>query len=85
MLIKRPLLTRPDIAEIRRQVRAMRTPPDPVVYRPCPRCKQPMSRRNFGRMSGVVLDECVQHGIWLDETELDRIQQFVSVGGLELQ
>lgn len=43
------------------------------VYRKCPYCKKIMHRRNFARKSGIVVDECVAHGIWFDKHELARI------------
>jgi hypothetical protein len=41
-----------------------------------------MNRKNFAQSSGVVLDVCGKHGIWLDRGELERILGFVSGGGL---
>lgn len=54
-----------------------------VVYRRCPGCRQHMVRKNFGRTSGVVLDWCGQHGMWLDADELEHVARFVAAGGLE--
>ena len=84
-LVQRPLVSRPDLGEIRRQVRALRRVPDAVVYRRCPRCDAVMTRRNFGRVSGVIVDECGHHGLWLDAGELESIRRFVAMGGLELE
>jgi len=53
-----------------------------VVYVPCPQCKELMLRRNFGRVSGVVVDVCSAHGIWFDLGEVPRILSFVANGGL---
>jgi Zn-finger nucleic acid-binding protein len=44
----------------------------------CPKCKKPMQRGQYGRNSGVVVDTCTPHGIWLDPSELTRIIAFVS-------
>ena len=52
------------------------------AYVPCPTCKSLMSRRNFGRSSGVLIDLCRGHGVWLDHRELERILEFVRAGGL---
>lgn len=61
-----------------------RTPIDePLEYAPCVRCGKLMNRRNFGRISGVLIDECGRHGIWLDTGELEKIQHFIADGGLE--
>jgi Zn-finger nucleic acid-binding protein len=84
-LIERPLIMRPELREIGRNVRAtMKHVPDAVVYRRCARCSEFMTRVNFATVSGVVVDECRAHGTWLDRGELERIRQFVSIGGLEL-
>jgi Zn-finger nucleic acid-binding protein len=54
-----------------------------VVYLKCPDCEQRMSRRNFAKRSGVIIDVCNAHGIWFDDEELSRILQFVRAGGLD--
>lgn len=53
------------------------------MYLPCMRCGQRMHRRNFGGTSGVVIDTCKDHGLWLDRGELERILEYVRRGGLE--
>lgn len=53
----------------------------PVRYRKCPTCSAFMLRRNFRRSSGVVLDECRQHGTWLDADEIEEIAGFILSGG----
>ena len=58
------------------------TPPDVVRYVPCPRCDKLMNRSNFARSSGVILDVCKAHGVWLDRGELQRVIHFVESGGL---
>jgi Zn-finger nucleic acid-binding protein len=55
-----------------------------VVYRPCPRCGVRMNRRNFGRYSGVVVDECPSCGTYFDAGELEGVVAFVRAGGLTL-
>ena len=52
-----------------------------VVYLSCPRCGQPMTRRNYGRVSGVMTDVCGYHGVFLDAGELERIRAFRAAGG----
>lgn len=54
-----------------------------VQYVACPRCGRFMNRENFARMSGIVVDCCRDHGVWLDEGELESIRLFVASGGLE--
>jgi Zn-finger nucleic acid-binding protein len=56
---------------------------EPLEYIPCVRCGKLMNRRNFGRISGVIIDECGRHGIWLDTGELEKIRHFIADGGLE--
>lgn len=42
-----------------------------------------MNRRNFGGVSGVIIDLCKDHGVWLDNQELNRIVQFIESGGMD--
>lgn len=56
---------------------------DPLKYIPCVRCGQRMNRKNFSRISGVIIDECRSHGVWLDSGELEKIRHFIADGGLE--
>jgi Zn-finger nucleic acid-binding protein len=53
-----------------------------IVYRKCPVCSSTMSRRNFARKSGIIIDRCRQHGTWLDADELEDIATFVAQGGM---
>lgn len=54
-----------------------------VEYRRCPTCDALMSRNNFRKRSGVVIDQCHEHGTWLDANELERIAGFVLSGRAE--
>jgi Zn-finger nucleic acid-binding protein/ribosomal protein L40E len=54
-----------------------------VQYRKCPACKGHMSRKNFGKRSGVIVDWCSKDGTWLDADELERIAAFIMKGGLQ--
>ncbi len=56
---------------------------DHVEYIPCIRCGKLMNRKNFAKISGVIIDECGRHGVWLDAGELDKIRHFIADGGLE--
>lgn len=47
-------------------------------YLACPRCGEIMARRNFGRTSGILVDTCKRHGIWLDRGELRRVVDFLA-------
>jgi Zn-finger nucleic acid-binding protein len=64
------------------RVPTVRTPPDVVRYVPCPQCGHLMNRKNFAQSSGVVLDVCATHGVWLDRGERERVLGFVGGGGL---
>ncbi len=52
-----------------------------VEYRKCPECESFMTRKNFRKTSGVIIDRCRDHGTWLDADELERIAGFVLSGG----
>lgn len=52
-------------------------------YVPCPECGELMNRKNFADCSGIVIDVCKLHGIWLDRLELQRIVRFIQDGGLQ--
>lgn len=54
-----------------------------IEYRACPRCKEPMQRRNYERISGIMIDSCPHHGVFLDGGEFDRLRAFVKTGGVE--
>ncbi|MEM8931007.1 MAG: zf-TFIIB domain-containing protein [Acidobacteriota bacterium] len=54
---------------------------DQVRYVPCPDCLQLMNRRQFGQRSGVVIDHCKEHGLWLDGGELRRLIRWTQAGG----
>lgn len=58
-------------------------PEERVRYRGCPECGEVMDRRNFARVSGVVIDVCRPHGAWFDRGELGAIRRFLREGGLE--
>jgi Zn-finger nucleic acid-binding protein len=52
-------------------------------YIPCLSCAQLMTRKNFASTSGVIMDVCRAHGVWLDAQELERILAFIRGGGLD--
>jgi Zn-finger nucleic acid-binding protein len=39
---------------------------------------------NFGRRSGILVDQCRDHGVWLDGDELARILRWIRSGGESL-
>lgn len=53
-----------------------------ALYLPCPRCQGAMTRQNYMRASGVMMDVCGNHGLFLDAGELERIQRFHATGGV---
>jgi Zn-finger nucleic acid-binding protein len=54
---------------------------EPVRYLKCPVCGSLMNRSAYGLRSGVVVDFCREHGVWLDGGELERLRQWVAAGG----
>ncbi len=55
-------------------------PRQPFKYLPCIACGDMMVPRNFGGNSGVILDVCGRHGIWLDAGEFQAILRFLESG-----
>jgi Zn-finger nucleic acid-binding protein len=51
-------------------------------YLKCVRCDALMVQKNFRRISGVLIDICRDHGVWLDAGELEQIRCFIANGGL---
>jgi Zn-finger nucleic acid-binding protein len=52
-----------------------------VAYIKCPVCGKLMNRINFGARSGVIVDTCKEHGIWLDGGELRQLMEWMKAGG----
>lgn len=52
-----------------------------IVYRRCPVCSERMSHANFGGHSGVILDYCGSHGLWLDGGKFRRLAEWWRAGG----
>lgn len=57
----------------------------PVTYLKCPVCTELMHRVNFGAKSGVIVDRCKEHGIWLDRGELRHLFEWMKLGGKLLE
>ena len=62
--------------EEREQILSMRSaskagPTDPA---PCPKCNQVMKREHYDESIHLIIDRCVQHGIWLDTGEIKKVQ-----------
>ncbi|MDD2366515.1 MAG: zf-TFIIB domain-containing protein [Desulfuromonadaceae bacterium] len=56
-----------------------------AFYIKCPVCAKIMNRVNFGTNSGVIVDRCREHGVWLDGGELRRLFDWMKAGGKLLQ
>jgi Zn-finger nucleic acid-binding protein len=52
-----------------------------IVYRKCPMCAERMSHLNFAGRSGVILDRCGTHGVWVEGGELRRLNEWWRAGG----
>lgn len=52
-----------------------------IRYIKCPECRRLMDRVNFGKRSGVVIDKCLFHGIWLESGELTHLLEWKKAGG----
>jgi len=76
----------PDPAVLRAEVAARPRPRQApgAFYRPCPACSGRMTRLNFERTSGILVDRCKEHGIWFDATELDAVLRWIRLGGERL-
>ncbi len=71
-----------DVASASRQPERASISAGPVAYVKCPICGTVMNRLNYGRISGVIVDYCRDHGYWLDAGELEKIAKWVATGGL---
>lgn len=56
----------------------------PVKYVKCPVCHELMNRKVYGAKSGVIVDICRDHGVWLDGGELAQLVKWANAGGLKL-
>jgi len=70
------------VAVLAAHIPAVPALPNVVRYLPCPECGKLMNRSNFAKSSGVVLDVCRTHGVWLDRGELPALLEFIGSGGL---
>lgn len=70
-------------ASIDREVATLPTEVRRPGYLPCPVCSEMMTRKNYARISGVIIDWCRGHGYWFDSDEIERVIDFLSDGGLD--
>jgi Zn-finger nucleic acid-binding protein len=52
-----------------------------TTYIKCPVCTKLMNHVNFGAKSGVIVDRCKEHGVWLDGGELRHLFEWMKMGG----
>lgn len=64
---------------------AIKTGEQGAFYIKCPVCGKIMNRVNFGTNSGVIVDRCKEHGVWLDGGELRHLFEWMKAGGKLLQ
>ncbi|MDF1563432.1 MAG: zf-TFIIB domain-containing protein [Deltaproteobacteria bacterium] len=55
------------------------TPPgSQAAYIRCPKCETLMNRTNWEKRSGVIVDWCRAHGIWLDAGEIAQVRSWAA-------
>ncbi len=52
-----------------------------IKYIKCPVCQGWMKRNNFGYRSGVIINQCKQHGIWLGSGQITHLMEWKKAGG----
>jgi len=52
-----------------------------VKYLKCPACQVLMNRVIYGYRSGVIIDQCRSHGIWLDGGQISHLLEWKKAGG----
>ena len=45
--------------------------------RKCPECAKDMEKKPYSSKSPIKIDECIDHGIWLDSGEMKALQAFL--------
>ena len=55
--------------------------PTAIHYKTCPVCTTVMTRRNYATVSGVIVDQCGDHGTWVDEAQFGALADFICRGG----
>jgi Zn-finger nucleic acid-binding protein len=85
-VLQRPAATamRVDNQRLQAVAREFRHDEYPVGYIKCPLCAGLMNRLNFSGCSGVIVDWCKDHGVWLDGGELRHLTEWVAAGGMLL-
>ncbi|MHC4223205.1 MAG: TFIIB-type zinc ribbon-containing protein [Planctomycetota bacterium] len=72
-----------DVATVHKEFRGRfkRELPEAVRYKSCPVCGTVMTRQNYGTVSGVIVDCCPDHGVWVDEAAFAALADFICRGG----
>jgi Zn-finger nucleic acid-binding protein len=52
-----------------------------MAYIKCPVCQKLMNRKAYGSRSGVIVDTCKEHGVWVDGGELGMLFRWAKAGG----
>jgi Zn-finger nucleic acid-binding protein len=74
--------------EAREAATGLRLPPPVPIdtrahYLKCPTCTNLMNRMNYASRSGIIINVCGAHGVWLDRDEIRQIIEFIKAGGLD--
>jgi len=48
------------------------------AYKACPVCQERMRKLTYASVSGVLIDRCTEHGVWLDSGELQQLFEWKS-------
>ncbi len=83
--LKPEVFTLDELKRLRKLYKPLDKPVIDSGYSPCPVCNQLMQKRNWGSYSGVIVDKCMTHGTWYDAGELDKIKEFIALGGIEFE
>lgn len=44
----------------------------------CPQCSIRLKRSEYIRGSGLMVDSCYEHGMWLDDGELRELREYIN-------
>ena len=53
------------------------------IYINCPICNELMIHKNYHELSGIILDQCLDHGTWAEKQDLVKIFDLISTGDIE--
>ena len=58
------------------QILDVRTAPltGPADPAPCPKCGSIMQRAHYDSSVHLIIDRCLEHGVWLDTGEIKKVQ-----------